>query len=81
MWLVGTQNLFVDPAISFGLSKEECMFLEIAELWNATYDANAFTRLCWVLKLEFDTVLFSNLIWNHSGVVQISIVGIISGHV
>ena len=81
MWLVGTQNLFVDPDISFGLSKEECMFLEIAELWNATYDANAFTRLCWVLKLEFDTVLLSNLIWNHSGVVQISIVGVISGHV
>ena len=81
VWLVGAQNFFIDPDISLGLPEEEHSLLEIAELWNATHDANAFPVFGCILKLEFDTVLFANLVWDYSGVLQVGIVSVISGHV
>ena len=81
MWLVSGHDLFIDPDIAFGLSEQECVLLEVAELGNATDDANAFAGPSLIVKLEFDAVLLSNLIWDHGGVLQISMVGVISGHV
>ena len=81
MRLVGVQDLLVDPDVSLHLSEEENVFLEITEFWDATHDANAFAMFCFVLKLEFNTVLFADLVWNNCGVLQISIMSIIGGHV